>query len=121
MHCPERGRAGGLHSTSRLTPTAASQELLEAAKRNEMKRVRLMIDDDANPCVADLGGFTALYFAALNGHVDMCQLLMRHGATFPEESSERGVQLRGYCVVYGHAAVLELLDGAWASARAAAL
>ena len=82
-----------------------------------MKRARLMIDDGANPHVADMGGFSALYFAALNGHVDMCRLLLSHGAAFPDEGSEKGVQLKGYCTFYGHAEALQLLEDAWASAR----
>ena len=92
---------------------AAPQELLDAAKNNEMKRARLMIDDQANASVADMGGFSALYFAALNGHVDMCRLLMRHGATFPEKDSEKGIQLKGYCTFYGHKEALELLEASW--------
>ena len=104
-----------------LTFFIAPQELLEAAKKNEMKRARLMIDDQANPLVADMGGFTALYFAALNGHADMCRLLMEHGATFPEEGSEKGVQLKGYCLFYEHAEALALLEAAWAAARAVAV
>ena len=80
-----------------------------------MKRARIMIDDEANPLVADMGGFSALYFAALNGHADMCKLLMSHGATFPDADSEKGIQLKGYCVVYGHAEVLSLLEAAWSS------
>ena len=82
-----------------------------------MKRARLMIDDDANPRVADMGGFSAIYFAALNGHADMCRLLAKHGATFPEEGSEMGTQLKGYCTFYGHAEAMQLLEDAWASAR----
>ena len=77
-----------------------------------------MIDDEANPCVADMGGFSALYFAAMNGHTDMCRLLMQHGATFPEVGSEKGVQLKGYLTYYGHSAALELLEAAWVSSAA---
>ena len=76
-----------------------------------------MLDDDANPCVGDMGGFTAVYFAAMNGHVDMCQLLMSRGATLPDEGSEKGVQLKGYCTYYEHTAALALLESTWAAAR----
>ena len=93
------------------------KELLEVAKLNELKRARLMIDDDANPLVADMGGFSALFFAAQNGHADMCRLLIKHGATFPDEGSEKGLQLKGYCIYYGHTEALALLEQAWAAAR----
>lgn len=96
---------------------AHPQELLDAAKKNEIKRARLMIDDDANPCVADMGGFSALYFAALQGHPDMCKLLMKHGATFPEEGSELGAQLKLSCQYYGRAEPLALLEAAWLAAH----
>ena len=65
--------------------------------------------DDALPLVLER------LAAALNGHADMCKLLMSHGATFPEADSEKGIQLKGYCVVYGHAEVLSLLETAWSS------
>ena len=80
-----------------------------------MKRVRLMIDDGANVRTCDMGGFSALYFAALNGHADMCRLLMKHGATFPAADEEKGKQLKGYITYYGHAETLELLEAAWAA------
>lgn len=82
-----------------------------------MKRARLMLDDRADAKVCDMGGFSAVYFAALNGHVNMCRLLMKHGATLPEEESEIGVQLKGYCTFYGHAEALELLESTWAASR----
>ena len=100
-----------------FSPAVHAQELLEAAKNGEMKRARLMIDDGANPSVADMGGFSALYFAALQGHPDMCQLLMKKGATFPEEGSELGTQLKLSCEYYGRTEPLALLEAAWAAAR----
>jgi hypothetical protein len=94
----------------------ADQELMDVAKANQMKRARLMMDDQANPSVADMGGFSALFFAAMNGHSDMCRLLMSRGATFPEKDSEKGIQLKGYCTFYGHAETLALMEATWAAA-----
>lgn len=89
------------------------KELLEAAKNNEMTRARLMLDDRADVNVADMGGYSAVWFAAAAGHAGVVRLLLGRGAALPEEASEDGRMLSLYCTHGRHAEVQALLRESW--------
>ena len=72
-----------------------------------------MLDDGADPNVTDLGGYSAVWFAAAAGHAALVRLLMERGALLPGQQSENGRMLALYCTHHGHGDCLELLRESW--------
>jgi hypothetical protein len=54
--------------------------LLESAKEKNINGVRVALTNNAFVNAQDIDGYTALHYAALNGDIDMVQLLLAHGA-----------------------------------------
>ena len=58
--------------------------IVNAAARGDITRVRILLDQGVNPdCIISSDphrGTTALYMAAQHGHLDVVDLLLRHGA-----------------------------------------
>ena len=84
-------------------------DLLEAAKAGDVARAQRLLDAGADPRAVDLGGYSAVWFAAAAGHAAMVRLLLGKGASLPAQRSEVGRQLALYCTHSAHASVLELL------------
>src|ERR1051326_6410856 len=58
-----------------------AQEIVEAAKRGDLATVRRLLQKDPQLVrVGDSGGSTALHWAGANGHVEVMQYLIDHGA-----------------------------------------
>jgi ankyrin repeat protein len=55
-------------------------ELLEATRYGDLIKVRIALENGANPNAEDKYGWTPLHIAAFNGHVDVVRVLLEYGA-----------------------------------------
>jgi cytohesin len=60
--------------------TSWDDELLEAARNDDLIKVQKALENGANPNVKDKDGDAPLHFAAFKGHVDVARLLLERGA-----------------------------------------
>jgi ankyrin repeat protein len=54
--------------------------LLKLAKYNNVKMVKMLLDNNADVDVSDIEGGTALHYACYNGHEEIVNLLLMNGA-----------------------------------------
>lgn len=73
-------------SCSNSTATQSLDELdfergiWHAAQYGDLERVRKLINDSWDADTRDSAGYTALHYAARNGHMDVCKFLIDQGA-----------------------------------------
>ncbi len=83
-------------------------ELHDAAKKGDVKRVRKLLEEGANPNARDENDNTPLHWAAPWGHVDVVKLLLEHGAD-PNIKNKYGNTPLHLAALYGHVDVVRLL------------
>eukprot|EP00746_Dinoflagellata_sp_MGD_P165987 gnl/MRDRNA2_/MRDRNA2_95591_c0_seq1.p1 gnl/MRDRNA2_/MRDRNA2_95591_c0~~gnl/MRDRNA2_/MRDRNA2_95591_c0_seq1.p1 ORF type:complete len:821 (+),score=211.88 gnl/MRDRNA2_/MRDRNA2_95591_c0_seq1:85-2547(+) len=81
-------------------------QLLHAARQNDMEGVRRAIEAGINVNMKDPDGWTPIMWAAMHGSLDLVQLLLRHGAN-PDFADANGVSVRD--LAPEHTAVREVL------------
>src|SRR6266568_8657223 len=97
----------------------ASEDLIEAAKRGDLERVKRILEtDDRLANLKDESGATPLHYAAMNGYRQIVQLLLERGADINSTDSQFGATPTGWAIEYlrelgGHLAI-ELDDLAYA-------
>src|SRR6266568_3903457 len=97
----------------------ASEDLIEAAKRGDLERVKRILEtDDRLANLKDESGATPLHYAAMNGYRQIVQLLLERGADINSTDSQFGATPAGWAIEYlremgGHLAI-ELDDLAYA-------
>ena len=72
-----------LSDAGTITPTQMSTVPLlhTLAQQGDLTRIRGLLDDgEAQATVTDAEGITALHWAAMNMHIDVCKLLLERGA-----------------------------------------
>lgn len=75
--------------------------LVEAAKRGDLKRVQAVLDAHAQLANQhDETGATPLHHAALNGHREVVRLLVERGAEINSIDSEFGATPTGWAIEY---------------------
>ncbi|ORZ36193.1 S-adenosyl-L-methionine-dependent methyltransferase [Catenaria anguillulae PL171] len=91
-------------------PTATPEEqLLFAALNGDLDTARQLLEEhDADPVCPDDEGRTTLFFAASNGHLPMCQLLIQSGHPW-NTLDVHGRTAAEYALVNGHEQVYEWL------------
>ncbi|NXO04563.1 ANR39 protein, partial [Rhinopomastus cyanomelas] len=79
-----------------------------AARDGDERRVRELLERRGRPGQPDQAGFTALHYASRNGHLGVCQLLLRWGAPCNPRTPGGATPLHraSYC---GHLAIAQLL------------
>ena len=55
-------------------------DIFDAVRKNDIIRVRELLDSGVNPNTKNLMGFTSLMYASLDGHTDIVKLLLERGA-----------------------------------------
>eukprot|EP00753_Platysulcus_tardus_P007680 PLAT15375.1.p1 GENE.PLAT15375.1~~PLAT15375.1.p1 ORF type:complete len:500 (-),score=271.44 PLAT15375.1:104-1603(-) len=63
-----------------LDDGSRARALIEASKRGDLAGVKKLLKDRVSPWAKDGKGWTPLLWASCNGHVDVTDLLLRHGA-----------------------------------------
>ncbi|KAM6341838.1 ANR39 protein, partial [Podargus strigoides] len=79
-----------------------------AARDGDEQRVLELLERRGEPSQPDLAGYTALHYASRNGHLGVCQLLLRWGARCDARTPGGATPLHraSYC---GHLAIARLL------------
>lgn len=72
-------------SSSNLYQTLDEMEfergIWNAAQYGEVEKIKkFLIKEGIDPDLKDTAGYTALHYAARNGHLNICQLLLQYGA-----------------------------------------
>ncbi len=83
-------------------------ELLRAAKRGDLEKVKELLRRGADPNFTTLYGMTALHYAAMAGHVDVVKLLLEWGAN-PNIRREGEWTPLHYAASHGHINIVKLL------------
>ena len=99
---------------------AAAGEGHEEIVRYGLEVLKIPVDDqEINPKDGTENGWTALMWAACNGHKDVCELLISKGADVNAKEDKLGATPLMYSAVNGHKDVCELLisKGADVNAR----
>ena len=68
--------------------TGAVMELYQAVSRGDVAELRRLVASGMNVDVLDEDGWTALLYAALNGHVEAIRVLVELGANKDAKVSE---------------------------------
>jgi ankyrin repeat protein len=105
-------------AASVLLNAAASSPVADAAERGDKAAVRALIKQAADINAAQGDGMTALHWAAMNGDVELAQMLIYAGANVKATT-----RIGAYTALYiasqqGHAPVIEALTKAGADAKA---
>jgi uncharacterized protein len=115
------GLAGILYLTSFLVAAAGDTRVADAAQKGDKDTVRSLIKQAVDVNAAQGDGMTALHWAALNGDMEMAQLLVYAGANVKATT-----RLGGYTPLYmaaksGHAPVIDVLLRAGADPKSTAV
>ena len=89
-------------------PVKGTTPLMIASKNNDLKTVRALLDQGANPNEADVDGGTALMDASNNGHTKVVKLLLQAGAN-PNQMTARKVTPLLLAALNGHLKIINLL------------
>ena len=75
-----------------------------------LELIRMLLESDANPNVAQAGGWTPLHQAAFHGREESAKILVEHGASLKAKSEDGRTPLE-MAQAKGHAALESLLGG----------
>jgi ankyrin repeat protein len=106
-------KAGANPDTSSTNPFRVRPIHSAAAHRDpatSLKMVRMLLEQDADPNVAQAGGWTPLHQAAAHGRKEIVKLLVEHGASLTTKSEDGRTPLE-MAQAKGHTALETLLDG----------
>jgi ankyrin repeat protein len=81
------------------------QELIEAAKENNLSEIERLLSVGADVNATDTVGFTPLHWASLDGHLQVFKELLEHGADI-EAKDNYGLTPLHYACYNGHLAVV---------------
>ncbi|KAJ8920889.1 hypothetical protein NQ315_015682 [Exocentrus adspersus] len=81
-HCEDKHcKCGGAVAAQSLDEMEFERGIWYAAQCGDLGRVKnLLSRPRSNPDVRDSAGYTALHYAARNGHIGVCQCLIENGA-----------------------------------------
>ncbi|KAI0230268.1 hypothetical protein LSAT2_019349 [Lamellibrachia satsuma] len=80
-----------------------------AALNGDEKKVSEQLDKRVNPDVRDSAGYTALHYAARNGHCGVCRLLLEAGASVDAQTRSGEVTPLHRASYSGHINIVSLL------------
>ncbi len=88
-----------------------NSQLIEAASRGETKKVKALLDAEADVEAKNNNGHTALMLAALSGNTDTAKALLEAGADLEAKNNNGGTALMS-AAQQGHTEIVELLKKA---------
>ena len=83
-------------------------KLLEAARNGDLIKVRIALENGANPNTRDYRGLTPLHYAAKEGDVETVKILLERGAN-PNVKDNDGWTPLHYAAYEGHVDVVKIL------------
>src|SRR5215467_3108124 len=92
-----------------LAATPAPADLSEAAKANDIARVRELLNAGGDPNFRDHLGATPLHDAAWNGYKEIAELLLDHRADVNARHIEAGSTPLHYAIIKDHAGIVAVL------------
>ncbi|CAL8069547.1 unnamed protein product [Orchesella dallaii] len=98
----------GVRKGSRRIRFRNSIMLLEAAGRNDVEEVRLLLESGVNPDVANEDGLTALHQCCIDDNEEMMKILLDYGANVNAEDSEKWTPLHA-AATCGHLHLVQYL------------
>lgn len=93
------------------------QQELFTALENDIERVKMLLNRGYSTNAMDSGGYTALHYAARNGHYHVCELLLENGAAVNAVTRCAQATPLHKAASQGHIRVVELLLSAGANAN----
>src|SRR5262245_4622555 len=105
--------------TAPFSATPVDSPVADAAQRGDIERVRSLLKQAADVNAAQADGMTALHWAALNGNVEMAQLLLYAGASVKATTRVGGYTPLLAAARVGQASAVEPLLKAGSDANAA--
>lgn len=102
----------------------SSQELFDAVVKNDINKVKLLIENGADVNVKDKDDLTPLHYASMNGYINIIKLLIKNSADIDAQGGNMYIQREGeepeligpmkftplhYAVKHKHYDVAELL------------
>ena len=78
-----------------LSVTQSWADIFDAAKTGDMREVRLYVTNGGDVNATDSSGRTPLYWASLEGHIDIAKLLVDKGAEINKENVNGNMPLHG--------------------------
>lgn len=90
-----------------------------AAQYNDEEKVERLLRKGIPADVKDVAGYTALHYAARNGHDQICEILLQHGAYVDAKTGNGGATALHRAAAQGHVKVVQILleNGADASLK----
>ena len=112
------GSVVALGAAALIAATPSDAPIADAAQRGDVQAVRSLLRQGEDPNAAQADGMTALHWAALNGEIEIAEVLLYAGAT-----AKAGTRLGNYTPLHlasrgGHAAVARAVLEAGADADA---
>jgi ankyrin repeat protein len=101
-----------------LPASAADSRLADAAKKDDLKTVRTLVDQHAGVNAPQLDGTTALHWAAHNDDLEMARLLLQAGAN-PAAANRYGMTVLDQACINGNGTMVALLLKSGADPNAA--
>jgi ankyrin repeat protein len=98
--------------------SAADSPLADAARKDDRKSVRALLDQHADVNAAQVDGTTALHWSVRQDDLEMSQLLLKAGAN-PNAANRYGMTVLALACTNGNGAMVELLLQAGADPNAA--
>ncbi|CAL7951422.1 unnamed protein product [Xylocopa violacea] len=80
-----------------------------AAQSNDLDRVKMLLKKGVSVNVEDLAGYTALHYAARNGHYEICKILLENNATVNAQTRCGRATALHRAAMQGHVSIVELL------------
>nr|XP_033338849.1 ankyrin repeat domain-containing protein 39 [Megalopta genalis]XP_033338850.1 ankyrin repeat domain-containing protein 39 [Megalopta genalis] len=80
-----------------------------AAQYNELDRVKALMNKGVSANVVDSAGYTALHYAARNGHYEVCKMLLENGAAVNAQTPCGHAAALHRAAMQGHIDIVKLL------------
>ncbi|XP_068979164.1 ankyrin repeat domain-containing protein 39-like isoform X1 [Bombus flavifrons] len=80
-----------------------------AAQYNDLDRVKVLLKKGVSPDAEDSAGYTALHYAARNGHYKICNILLENGAAVNAQTRCGHATALHRAAMQSHSEIVELL------------
>jgi uncharacterized protein len=105
--------------TATISATPVDSPVADAAQRGDIERVRSLLKQAADVNAAQADGMTAVHWAALNGNVEMTEMLLYAGASIKATTRVGAYTALLVAAKFGQASTVPVLLKAGADANAA--